>query len=145
MRLYPPVWYMARVAEEDDVIDGHAIPRGACVMVSAWFTHRHKDFWPMPERFDPSRFLDLGTGPSHRYAFFPFGGGRHQCLGMHFAMTEAVAILAQLAQQFHVRPVNAPHVSPAPGITLRQSPGLRAAIELRTAQTVLQQPLTGAA
>ncbi len=33
LRLYPPVWYMARVANEDDVIDGHAIPRGrAC-----WF------------------------------------------------------------------------------------------------------------
>ena len=58
MRLYPPVWYMARVADKDDVIGGHAVPRGACVLVSAWFTQRHKDFWQEPERFDPARFLD---------------------------------------------------------------------------------------
>ena len=45
MRLYPPVWYMGRVAIEGDDIDGYMIPRGACVMVMPWFTHRHRDFW----------------------------------------------------------------------------------------------------
>ena len=34
MRLYPPVWYMARVANEADVVDGHPILRGS---VQSWF------------------------------------------------------------------------------------------------------------
>jgi cytochrome P450 len=78
MRLYPPVWYIARVATEADIIDGHAIPAGAGVLVSAWFTHRHPDFWPAADRFDPTRFLDPNHKLPHRYAYFPFGGGRHQ-------------------------------------------------------------------
>ncbi len=131
LRLYPPVWYMARVAAEEDTIDGHHIPKGARVLVSAWFTHRHKDFWPNPDRFDPSRFLNPAAQHSHRYAYFPFGGGRHTCLGNYFAQMEGVLILAQLAQQFRVRPLNSHEIKPDPGITLRQLPGLQASIESR--------------
>ena len=36
-----------------------------------------------------------------------------------------------LARQFKMHPLNGPQVRPAPGITLRQTPGLRATIELR--------------
>jgi cytochrome P450 len=131
MRLYPPVWYMARTATADDVVDGHAVPKGACVLVSAWFTHRHRGFWPDAERFDPARFLDAAARPAHRYAYMPFGGGRHQCVGMHFAMMEGTLILAQLARAFRVRPVNGDLVRPDPGITLRQTPGLLARVEPR--------------
>lgn len=133
MRLYPPVWHMAKVAREDDLIDGHHVPRGACVIVSAWFTHRHKDFWPQPERFDPRRFLDAPEPAAHRYAYFPFGGGRHRCLGAHFALLEGAMILAQLAGCFRIRPVDGQLIRPAPGVTLRQAPGLRATLERRRA------------
>ena len=133
MRLYPPVWVMAKVAREDDVIDGHAIPRGACVIVSAWFTHRHKEFWPDPERFDPSRFVGGGEPAAHRYAYFPFGGGRHRCLGSHFALLEGALILAQLASRFRVRPLTGQEIRPVPGVTLRQAPGLCATLERRRA------------
>jgi len=135
MRLYPPVWYMARVAIEDDVLHGHAIPRGACVMISAWFTHRHAQFWPEPERFDPTRFINRQPSSQPRYAHFPFGGGRHQCLGMHFSMLEGVQILAQLAQQFEVQPVAGQQLRPDPGITLRQKPSMRVMIARRSVPT----------
>lgn len=130
IRLYPPVWYMARVASEEDVIDGHTIPRGASVLVSAWFTHRHEDFWPEAERFDPARFIDAAQ-PAHHYAYFPFGGGRHRCLGTHFALLEGAVILAQLAQEFRVRPIDGQQIRPHPGITLRQAPGMCANVEPR--------------
>jgi cytochrome P450 len=131
MRLYPPVWFTARVANDEDVIHGHFVPRGACVLVSAWFTHRHKDFWPDAERFNPARFLTPAVQPSHRYAYFPFGGGRHMCLGMQFALLEGTLILAQLAQRFRVRPIDGRQIRPNPGITLRQSPGMCATVEPR--------------
>ena len=139
MRLYPPVWYMARVANEEAVIDGHPIPRGACIMVSAWFTHRHIDYWPDPERFNPHRFIDPDP-LRHRYAYFPFGGGRHQCLGMHFANIEGAIILATLARQFRVVPLAGQEVRPMPGITLRQSPPMRAMVELRNSRPAISNP-----
>jgi cytochrome P450 len=131
MRLYPPVWQMPRVAIEDDEIDGYEIPRNACVIISPWFTHRHKDFWRDPETFDPARFTKSAEKQLHRYAYLPFAGGRHQCVGMHFALMEGTMILAELARQFCVVPLNSAQVRPAMGITLRQSPGLMANIELR--------------
>jgi cytochrome P450 len=134
MRLYPPVWYMGRVGIEADEIDGYAIPRGACVMISPWFTHRHRDFWQSPDAFDPSRFLESAPELGHKYAYFPFAGGRHQCLGMHLALMEGVFILAQLSRRFAVLPTNAAQVRPLPGITLRQTPNLRAKIEPRTSR-----------
>jgi len=135
MRLYPPVWNIVRVADHADVVGGHAIPRGACVSVSPWFTHRHPEFWPQPERFDPTRFL--GAQQRHRYAFFPFGGGRHQCIGMYLAMLEATMLLAQLAQQFCVRPVASESARPNLGLTLRQIPHLEARIKTRFAKAAI--------
>ena len=134
LRLYPPVWYMARVAIDDDVIDGYPIPRGACVLVSAWFTHRHPRFWQEPERFAPERFLP--EQPYAREAYFPFGSGRHTCLGMHFALLEGTLILALLARSFRLRATNGAEIRPNPGITLRQTPPLRARIELRSRRSV---------
>lgn len=130
MRLYPPVWYMGRVATEPDEIDGYVIPRGACVMVLPWFTHRHREFWRSPAEFDPTRFV-APSGPVHRYAYFPFAGGRHQCLGMHLAMMEGILIVARLSKRFRVRPIAGQSVRPLAGITLRQSPAMRARIEPR--------------
>jgi cytochrome P450 len=131
LRLYPPVWYMGRVAIDPDEIDGYAIPRGACVMVFPWFTHRHPEFWRSPEEFDPARFLPPNE-PPHRYAYFPFAVGRHQCLGMHLAQLEGMFILAQLSKRFLVRPIAGQNVRPLAGITLRQTPAMRAKIEPRT-------------
>src|SRR5579863_1659244 len=70
MRLYPPVWQLARVAVAESSVGDYTIPKGACVLVSAWITHRHPGFWKEPERFAPERFLD--PGQSHdRDAYFP--------------------------------------------------------------------------
>jgi cytochrome P450 len=138
LRLFPPVWYMGRVAIEEDTIDGYVIPRGACVMISPWFTHRHKDFWQSPDAFDPARFLDDAAIALHKTAYFPFAGGRHQCLGIHLAMMEGTFILAQLSQRFKVQPIAGQNVRPLPGITLRQSPPLRAMIEPRTASHLVR-------
>ncbi|MGH2951950.1 MAG: cytochrome P450, partial [Solirubrobacterales bacterium] len=45
-----------------------------------------------PERFTPERAEDA----SHRYAWVPFGGGVHKCIGMHFGGMEVKAVMHQL-------------------------------------------------
>ena len=44
MRLYPPVWMIARSAVEDDEIMGVHIPKGSMVFLPAWLTHKDARF-----------------------------------------------------------------------------------------------------
>jgi cytochrome P450 len=121
MRLYPPAWSIDREALEEDEIGGYSIPAMSTVFTSPYATHRHPDFWPEPERFDPERFL--GSSDRHRFAYFPFGGGRRQCIGKAFALMEATIALAVIAQRFQVEPVTTDPIGPRAEVTLRpQSP-----------------------
>ncbi len=121
MRLYPPIWAMARVALGDDELGGHAIRGGTVVIVSPWVMHRHPNYWNAPEAFEPDRWADEGIKNLPRYAYFPFGGGPRGCIGARFATQEAVLLLATIAQQFQLAPVPGQKVVPVPSITLRPS------------------------
>ena len=103
MRLYPPAYAVDRTTTAPLRLAGHDVPAGTVLAVSPWSTHRHPDFWPDPERFDPSRFLGEHDRP--RYAWFPFGGGPRGCVGEHFAMLEATILLGALLHRFSVTTV----------------------------------------
>jgi cytochrome P450 len=60
-----------------------------------------------------------------RFAYFPFGGGPRQCIGMGFALTEARLILATIARRFRMELVPGQRVEPYPSITLRPKQGIR--------------------
>lgn len=124
MRLYPPAWVITRRALADDEVDGLRIPKGALVVLSPYVTQRHPDLWPDPTRFDPARFLEDGRGDRHRYAYFPFGGGPHQCIGNHFAIVEATAIIATIARRYRLEPATPGVVTVDPGVTLQPRGGL---------------------
>ncbi|CAN0493675.1 unnamed protein product, partial [Phaeothamnion confervicola] len=46
MRLYPPVWGIARRANEDAEFGGYRVPAGAYLSISMYALHRHPDYWP---------------------------------------------------------------------------------------------------
>jgi cytochrome P450 len=119
MRLYPPVYALARHAEREDEIGGHRIPPGSLLVVSQWATHRHPRFWDDPETFNPDRFTPAQEAARHRYAYFPFGGGPRACIGSHFAMQEAQIALVVLLQRYRIRAPLAPVPLDTTGITLR--------------------------
>ena len=124
MRLYPPVWLISRRTVVDDVLDGYDIPAGTLVCISPYTLHRHPTYWKEPERFDPARFApgaDAGR-PSHLY--LPFGGGPRLCLGRHFALTEAVLVLATILQRMRVPLVAGQVVEPEALVTLRPRHGI---------------------
>jgi cytochrome P450 len=124
LRLYPPAWSTSRSPIRDDEIGGRRIPRGKFVIISPYVTHRHPAFWSDPEAFRPERFADgIPTGPE-RFAYLPFGGGPHQCLGVHFALTEAKIVLATLASRFRPTLVPGHDARPDPSITLRPFGGM---------------------
>jgi cytochrome P450 len=125
MRLYPPAWILAgRRAIEDDLIGGYRVPAGTQVLIAPYTVHRHPDFWPDPERFDPLRFAPEKEAGRPRFAYIPFGGGPRLCIGNLFALTEAQLILAMVAQRYSLRLQEGREVVPDPIFTLRVKGGL---------------------
>ncbi|MFD6226131.1 cytochrome P450 [Streptomyces sp. NPDC060232] len=100
LRLFPSVHMTERVANEDLELNGYRVPRGTSVFLVPWVTHRHPDFWPDPERFDPERFVGKHDRP--RYAYFPFGGGPRVCIGEHFAVLASMVLMEALLRKYRI-------------------------------------------
>src|SRR5215204_6314756 len=100
LRLYPPVPLLARAASVPTEIGGHAVPRGALVLVVPWLLHRNPGLWDAPDRFAPERFL---SGRPVRHSYIPFSLGQRVCTGAQFALAETVICLSTLAQRFAPR------------------------------------------
>jgi cytochrome P450 len=119
MRLYPPAYATGRRSEAATEIGGYLLPAGSNVVVSPYATHRHRQFWPDAETFDPSRFTPEREQARHQHAYFPFGAGPRACIGSQFAMQEAVIAVAVLLQHFALRSELARVPVDTAGITLR--------------------------
>jgi len=103
LRINPPVPAMPREAVRDVEFDGYRIPKGTIVGISTVGTHRDADIWKDPLDFDPMRFSpEGGVKERHRYAWIPFGGGAHMCLGLHFAYMQAKVIMAHLLPHYDI-------------------------------------------
>jgi cytochrome P450 len=131
MRLYPPVWFLFRQSLKEDEIDGYHIAANAKVVVSPYTTHRHPGFWKNPEQFEPERFTPENSEGRPRYAYLPFGAGRHLCLGNNLAMMEGQLVLATIAQCYRLNPVPGHPVQTQPLITMRMRHGLLATASTR--------------
>jgi cytochrome P450 len=119
LRLYPSAHLTERVTLRPMTMAGHDLPAGTIVAVSPWSTQRHPRFWPDPGEFDPDRFMDdEAVRQRPRYAYFPFGGGPRSCVGEHFAMLEAVILLAALLRRHEVVSMTS-RLDVEPMITLR--------------------------
>jgi cytochrome P450 len=106
LRLYPPSPAQPRDPTADQDLGGERVSPGTYVMLFAYATHRHPDFWNQPDRFDPDRFLPEHEEGRHPFAYFPFGGGQRICLGSHFALLEAHILAALLMRRFTARLVS---------------------------------------
>ena len=105
MRIYPPVWGYLRRAEQETELGGYVVPARAWVGVVTWALHRHPEFWPDPERFDPDRFAPEVAAERDFFAYLPFAAGPRTCIGAGMAMLEIQLILAQIVQRFRMRVV----------------------------------------
>jgi len=131
MRLYPPAWSLAREVAHEFKVEGYRIPRGANVVMSQWILHHDRRLFKDPMRFDPDRWGTEACQKLPRFAYFPFGGGPRQCIGIGFATMEAVLLLATIAARFKLSIVEAPPVVPVPSFTLRPKHGIRMSLKRR--------------
>jgi cytochrome P450 len=119
LRLYPPLWLTVRKATENETVGGYEVPRGTFVFLSAYHVQRHPEFWPDPDAFDPSRFLQGGSATSHRGAFLPFGLGPHVCIGKHYGLAFGQMLLAEILRCFRVRLEPGTRVRPKGMVTIQ--------------------------
>ncbi|MEM9459731.1 MAG: cytochrome P450 [Myxococcota bacterium] len=130
LRLFPPSWWLPRVAAEDDEIGGYPIPAGTVVAPIMYTVHRHPDLWAHPERFDPERFEPSRSADRHPMAWCPFGAGPRKCIAQELALMEATMTLAIMTQRYDL--AFAGHVPrPEPKVTLRPADGVRLRIRHR--------------
>jgi cytochrome P450 len=119
LRLYPAGWIVPRTCVRADTVGGVPIRPGDTVMVSPYLTQRMGAYWDQPTVFDPERFTTDRASGRHRFAYFPFSGGPHACLGNHFFTVDATLIVATLLGRYRLsRPAGGP-VVPQVAVSLR--------------------------
>ncbi len=100
-RLHPPLIMLIRKALKPLQYGGYTIPAGALTMVSPAVSHRLPHIFSEPERFSPDRFAPpVREDKQHHYTLIGFGGGKHRCMGEHFALLQLKAIWTVLFSRF---------------------------------------------
>ncbi len=130
-RLYPSVWNLARQTLSEYQIRGYLLPKGTPVYVSQWVTHRDPRWFPDPESFIASRWIEdrhrsatpptCGGASAQRptFSFFPFGGGKRFCIGRNVFDLEASILLASFLSELKLTPVSKVKVRPRFLVTMQ--------------------------
>ncbi len=133
LRLYPPAWLFGRGTLVDQELAGYHIPARSTIFISPYVVHRDPRYYPDPLKFDPERWTPEAKESRPKFAYLPFGGGNRVCIGEGFAWTEAVLIIATLAQKWRLRLAPGHPVEPKAMLTLRPKYGMKMHLEPRVA------------
>ena len=132
MRLYPPAWIIGRCALEDIKIGEWDVPAGSQVVMSQWLVHRDERHFKDALSFKPERWHNTNLERElPRFAYFPFGGGQRVCIGNHFAMMEAILMVAEIARRWDFELTSPDPIELAPMITLRPTGPVRMKVNAR--------------
>ena len=128
LRLYPPVWVMARKSINSDNINSTTtLPPGSTVLINVYGMHYNDTVWRSPDTFDPGNFKT--TQPPHPFGYLPFGGGQRICIGKQFAMMVMQTVVALLVKDFEFETLPGHKPVVVAGLTLRAKGGLRLRIK----------------
>ncbi len=101
LRYFAPVGMLFREALKDTAVQGHHVPAGTLTALGLFPSMRMEPWWSDPHTWDPERFSpERKEDTSHKYAWVPFGGNVHKCIGLHFGGMEVKAIMHQLLARF---------------------------------------------
>jgi len=103
LRRFTPSAFTARAVMEDTAWNGVRLPRGTNVVICPGPVMMTPEIFPEPHRFDPDRYLpSRAEDLQHKFAWSPFGGGAHKCIGLHFSSIQVKAFMVQFFQRFAV-------------------------------------------
>ncbi|MFC7135340.1 MULTISPECIES: cytochrome P450 [Salinibaculum] len=131
MRLYPPAGLLFREAVEETELGGYRIQEGTKILLPQFTVHTDDRWFDDPEQFRPERFRADRSDQRPDFAYFPFGGGPHQCIGMHFAMMELKHILPIIARRVELDLLSSPQPDVNMELTLQPSDDVRMRVHKR--------------
>lgn len=112
-RCRPSVPIALREVQEDTVLQGYFLPKGAGLYVHTYaMQNDERVYGPDAKEFKPERFLDnlaCLVGTSKEQKWVPYGGGERSCIGYRLAQLENFMFSAAILQCFDV-------VHPTPGV-----------------------------
>jgi cytochrome P450 len=101
LRLHPSASLFLRRTTRECTLGDRALPANTMLWVFPGWAQRSPEYWSNPATFDPYRFSDeRKEHKSHSFAFMPFGGGAHKCLGMHVAYLNAKLVLFHMLTRY---------------------------------------------
>jgi cytochrome P450 len=101
LRLHPPVRSIPRRAMREVDLGGYRLPANTQVWLNVEGTHRDPNIWTDPDAFDPERFSEPRLEhKKHRFAWVPFGGGAHTCLGLQFSELQVKTLMHLLLTRY---------------------------------------------
>nr|XP_025036149.1 lanosterol 14-alpha demethylase [Pelodiscus sinensis] len=106
LRLRPPIMTMMRMARTPQTVAGFTVPPGHQVCVSPTVNHRLKDSWIESLEFKPDRYLQDNPAAGEKFAYVPFGAGRHRCIGENFAYVQIKTIWSTLLRLYEFDLIN---------------------------------------
>ncbi|MBC6366461.1 cytochrome P450 [Algoriphagus sp. AK58] len=131
MRLYPPIYIIARQALTDFSIGNFTIPRDTIVLMSPYLIHHDPRFHRNPDLFNPYSWYDRPLGQLPKYEYFPFSEGPRSCIGQQYAWLEGVMVLASIAQSWQFSLDSQHRVEIAQLLNLRPKNGMMMQIHRR--------------
>ncbi|WP_026941854.1 cytochrome P450 [Hellea balneolensis] len=126
MRLYPPAPMLNRECHEETEIHGRKIEIGDTFLLANYVMHRTERLWENPNAFDPDRFIRQPELKAKGAPYMPFGAGPRICVGMAFAVMEAVMALGTLVRDYDIEIPADCYPRPLMTVTLRPEGGVPA-------------------
>ena len=107
MRMTPPVpGILPRVVLPGGInVDGHSIPAGVEIGVSAHALHHNSSHFSDSFEYRPERFLDAEAEDTLK-CFAPFSTGPRTCIGRNLAYLEMMIVLARVLLLFDMKKVS---------------------------------------
>ncbi|XP_021028259.1 cholesterol side-chain cleavage enzyme, mitochondrial [Mus caroli] len=101
LRLHPISVTLQRYTVNDLVLRNYKIPAKTLVQVASFAMGRDPAFFPNPNKFDPTRWLEKSQNTTH-FRYLGFGWGVRQCLGRRIAELEMTILLINLLENFRI-------------------------------------------
>lgn len=101
LRLHTPLPVIPRRTINECELAGYTVPANTTVWMVPDFCHHMEEYYREPEKFDPMRFAPPREEHlKHQFAWHPFGGGAHICLGFLYANMQIKSIFNTLLKKY---------------------------------------------
>jgi cytochrome P450 len=104
LRTRPALDATMRLTKKRIRLQNWVIPEGTRIIVSIQLAHAQEDGLADASLFNPNRFVGSVPKP---YAWIPFGGGSHRCIGAALATAEMDVVLRVLLRELVFEPTTA--------------------------------------